>query len=74
MGMVTKDNIEITDLDTYLKLKEEGFEFEGESFLFWEYVRLLKELKPTYFLLENVRMLDKWKKIITDTLGVEPFI
>jgi len=72
IGMVTKDKIEITDLETYLQLKEDGFEFEGESFLFWEYVRLLKEVKPTYFLLENVRMVDKWKNIITETLGVEP--
>ena len=71
-GMVTKDNLEITDLQTYLKLKEDGFEFDGESFLFWEYVRILNEVKPKYFLLENVRMLDKWSNIITKTLGVQP--
>lgn len=40
--MMTKENIEITELEQYLKLKEEGFEFEGYSYLFWEYVRLLK--------------------------------
>ena len=28
--------------------------FDGKSGLFWEYVRILKEVKPTYFLLENV--------------------
>lgn len=36
------------------------------------YYRILKELKPTYFLLENVMMSPKWKQIITNTLGVEP--
>lgn len=71
-GMVTTDNIEITDLETYLRLKEEGFEFVGQSYLFWEYVRILKEVKPKYFLLENVRMSERWKKVISDTLGVEP--
>lgn len=64
-GMVTKDKIEVTSLEQYLELKEYGFEFEGQSYLFWEYVRLLKEIKPKYFLLENVRVLKKWKDIIT---------
>ena len=67
-GMSTKDEIEITTLEQYLKLKEEGFEFEGQSYLFWEFVRLYKELKPKYFLLENVRMKEHWKKVITETL------
>lgn len=71
-GMITSDKMEITDLQTYLKLKEDGFEFIGQSYLFWEYVRILKEVKPKYFLLENVKMSEKWKKVITDTLGVEP--
>lgn len=49
---------------------------EGDrSGLFWEYVRLLHETKPTYFILENVAsMSQKDKQIITDTLGVEPVI
>lgn len=71
-GMVTTDKIEITDLETYLRLKEEGFEFVGQSYLFWEYVRILKEVKPKYFLLENVNMSKKWKDIISKTLGIEP--
>lgn len=46
---------------------------QGErSGLFFEYVRLLKELKPTYFLLENVRMSKECELIITEMLGVEP--
>lgn len=71
-GAVTKEGIQVTTLEQYLKLKEEGFEFEGFSYLFWEYVRILKEMKPTFFLLENVKMSKKWERVITNTLGVEP--
>lgn len=46
--------------------------FDGSSKLFWEYVRLLKECKPKYFLLENVEMKKEWEDIITNTLGVNP--
>lgn len=49
-----------------------GSGFEGKSGIFWEYVRLLNELKPTYFLLENVKMKKEWVKIITEAIGVEP--
>ena len=71
-GMVTKTRIEVTTLEQYLELKEAGFEFEGQSYLFWEYVRLLKEIKPRWFLLENVKMAKKWRDVITNALGVEP--
>ena len=42
-GMVTTENVEITDLDQYLDLKIMGFEFTGLSYLFWEYMRILTE-------------------------------
>ena len=42
------------------------------SSLFFEYVRLLKEFKPKYFLLENVRMKQSNMDIISDALGVTP--
>ena len=71
-GMTTKEGIEVTTLQQYLQLKADGFEFEGESYLFWEFVRLLDEIKPKYFLLENVRMHKRWSKLITDILGIEP--
>ncbi len=71
-GMSTKDNIEILSLDQYLELKQNNFEFEGQSYLFWEYVRLLNEVKPKYFLLENVMMEERWEKVITKTIGVHP--
>lgn len=69
-GMSTKDEQEILTLDHYLKLKEEGFEFEGQSYLFWEYMRLLNECKPKYFLLENVEMGEKWEKVLSKAIGV----
>lgn len=57
----------------------QGFSFAGKqlnfddprSKLFWEYVRLLKDLKPKYFLLENVRMKKESMDVITEALGVE---
>ena len=69
-GMSTKDEQEILTLEHYLQLKSEGFEFEGQSYLFWEYMRLLKEVKPTYFLLENVEMGEKWEKVLSKAIGV----
>ena len=72
VGMTTKDKVDILSLDQYLSLKEQGFEFEGESYLFWEYIRVLKEVKPKYFLLENVRMEKKWKELISKVIETEP--
>lgn len=69
-GMTTKDEQEILTLDHYLRLKSEDYEFEGQSYLFWEYMRLLNEVKPTYFLLENVIMGEKWEKILSKAIGV----
>ena len=65
---------EITSLDQYIDLKQRGIQFIGQSFLFWEYVRLLKEVQPKYYLLENVRMAEKWKNLISATLGTEPIL
>jgi DNA (cytosine-5)-methyltransferase 3A len=39
-----------------------------KSRLFYEFIRLLKETKPKYFLLENVKMKKEWEDVITDTL------
>jgi DNA-cytosine methyltransferase len=58
----------------------QGFSFAGDqlafddprSALFFEFVRLLKECKPKYFLLENVRMKKEFLDVITEQLGVEP--
>ena len=71
-GMATKCETEILTLEHYLELKKEGYEFEGQSYLFWEYMRILKEVKPTYFLLENVMMGEKWERILSKAIGVNP--
>jgi len=73
-GMSTKDEQEILTLDHYLELKRQEYEFEGQSYLFWEYMRLLNEVKPKYFLLENVMMGEKWEKILSKAIGVNPIM
>lgn len=50
----------------------DGSGFNGKSKLFFEFVRILKEVNPTYFLLENVKMKKEWENIITEHLGVIP--
>lgn len=71
-GMVTSEDVEVTSLEQYMDLKNQGFQFKGQSYLFWEYVRALKEAKPKYFLLENVKMKKHWQDVITQTLCIEP--
>lgn len=75
-GMTTTENIEITDLDQYLDLKIMGFEFTGQSYLFWEYMRILTEVRKynpdVKFLLENVVMSKKWEAVLTKAIGVDP--
>jgi len=58
----------------------QGFSMAGKrlnfddprSKLFFEFVRLLKETKPKYFLLENVKMKQEYQDIISEYLGVKP--
>ena len=50
----------------------DGSGLNGKSGLFWEFARLLKEVNPKYFLLENVKMKKEYQQIITDELGFEP--
>lgn len=45
---------------------------DPRSRLFFEYVRILKEANPRYFLLENVKMKKEWQDIISRELWVEP--
>ena len=47
--------------------------FDGENGkLTYEYVRLLKELNPTYFFMENVPMKKEVQDEISELLGVQP--
>ena len=45
---------------------------DPRSALFFEFVRCVKELKPKYFLLENVRMKKEYLDVISEYMGVEP--
>jgi len=77
-GMATSNNIEILSLEHYLELNEQNFEFEGQSYLFWEYMRVLTEIKKTnpdvLFFLENVLMSEKWEKILSKAIGINPIM
>lgn len=74
VGMKTKENIEILTLDQYLDLKEADFEFEGQSYLFWEFMRVLTALRRRnpniMFLLENVEMGKKWETVLSNAIGI----
>jgi len=58
----------------------QGFSFSGKqlnfndprSKLFFEFVRLLKECKPKYWLLENVVMKQEYQDVISEHLGTQP--
>ena len=58
----------------------QGFSMAGKqlnfndhrSVLFFEFVRLLKELKPKFWLLENVVMAQKHQDVISEFLGRKP--
>jgi DNA-cytosine methyltransferase len=48
---------------------QKGLGLKGEkSRLFYEYIRLYKELKPKFFLLENVK--NKWGGLMSEIIGV----
>jgi site-specific DNA-cytosine methylase len=90
LGDVTK--IDITKLETidlliggspcqsfsnsnqWLKDGENGF--DGKSKLFFEYVRILNDIKKinpdVKFLLENVRMKKEWKDVISKFVEIQP--
>ncbi len=78
-------NIEVEEDNSYIVNNLivhncQGFSFAGKqlnfndprSKLFFEFVRLLKECKPKYFLLENVKMKKEYENIISEHLGVQP--
>ena len=58
----------------------QGFSFAGkqlnfdhpQSKLFFEFIRIMKDLKPRYVLLENVRMKKEYQDIISEHMGFEP--
>lgn len=60
----------------------QGFSFAGKglnfndprSELFFEFVRAKQEIKPRYFLLENVQMKQEYQDRISDLIGYEPIM
>jgi site-specific DNA-cytosine methylase len=60
----------------------QGFSFAGKqlnfddprSKLFFEYIRLLNEVKPKYFLLENVKMKKESKDVISEFVKERPLL
>lgn len=73
-GMTTTEHEEVLTLERYLELKEQGFEFEGQSYLFWEYMRILKDIRKynpnVLFFLENVEMGKKWEAVLSQAIGL----
>jgi DNA (cytosine-5)-methyltransferase 3A len=82
IGDITKvDGNKYKDIDILIGGSPcQGFSFAGKqlnfsdprSVLFFEYVRILKEVKPKYFLLENVKMKKEYQDVISEMLGIEP--
>lgn len=72
-GLSTVEGIEVKSLNEYLELKKQGFEFAGQSYLFWEFIRILNDVRKTnpdvLFLLENVKMGKKWEPVFDDAIG-----
>ena len=75
-GMSTVDKIEVKTLEHYLQLKAENFEFEGQSYLFWEFMRILEDVRKynpnVIFFLENVEMGKKWEGVLSRAIGCYP--
>lgn len=74
IGMATTSQELVTSLPRYLQLKKQGFEFDGESYLFWEFVRIWKDVRninpSVIFLLENVEMGKRWESVIDTAIGI----
>lgn len=80
-GLVTTEGVTITSLNQYKTLKKEGHKFVGESYLYWETLRIKQEvngwnyllgLPQIQYLMENVSMKQEWEDIISKSLGVLP--
>ena len=84
LGDVTKiDTEDLPQIDLLMGGSPcQGFSFAGKqlnfsdprSKLLFEFVRIMKEIKPKYFLLENVVMKKESQDVITSYMGVEPIM
>ena len=80
VGLTPLDNIDLliggSPCQDLSIAKKERKGLDGDrSGLFWEYVRIKDECKPTYFILENVASMPKKDRdLITMTMGVQPVL
>jgi hypothetical protein len=85
LGDVTKiKGFDIDDIDLLIggspcqdfsQANKERLGVDGlKSSLFFQYVRLLNECKPKYFLLENVRMKRNDQDLVSSIVGCEPIV
>lgn len=80
VGLTPPDNIDLliggSPCQDLSIAKKDRKGLDGDrSGLFWEYVRIKDECKPTYFILENVASMPKKDRdLITITLGVQPVL
>lgn len=85
-GELPKDYIQRNNLNTDILIggspcqsfsiagSQKGFE-DPRGQLFWEYVRILNEVKPRFFIFENVNsMKQRDKDIISKAFGFEPIV
>ena len=82
LGDVTKiDTKDLPQIDLLMGGSPcQGFSFAGEqlafndprSKLFFEFVRIMKEVQPRYVLLENVRMKQEFQDVISAWMGFQP--
>jgi len=82
IGDVTKvKNVDLPNIDLLIGGSPcQGFSFSGKqlnfddprSKLFFEFVRLIAEVKPKCWMLENVVMKQEYQDVISQHLGVEP--
>ena len=74
-NLKAEDYQDIDLIPSWLTLS--GFSFAGKqlafddpsSALFFEFIRMLKEIKPKYFLLENVKMKQQFQNVITEQVS-----
>jgi site-specific DNA-cytosine methylase len=80
-------NLEVENDNSYLVQGAcvhncQGFSFAGKqlafedhrSILYFEFERILKEVKPKHFFLENVKMKPEHHSVITQRLGITPIV
>lgn len=54
----------------YFSYGNDEYGLKGKSGLFYEFLRILKEVNPTYYFFENVKMKKESEKELSDYLGV----